>query len=347
MRRACLLSLALVATASAQPAPQDTSKLDATQLNRRGVELLEQKDYISALAVFKEAYARYHSAKILLNLGTTLKLLDRKAEAANAYQRYLDDKDVDPARRAEVVALVAELDKSVGRVHLSITPADGVDVQIASDEWHPSDEVGVWRVEPGTITVHARRDGYQPATKTQAIAANQDVTVAIALVAVEKPKAIVITAPIEREKPRSRFGARATMHVSVTPKIGSAAIVGATADVLPKLEVDAGLILGPGLVSPAPPNGMYTIAPPSIGAYVGASYVFLLGKARPLLAAGFPIFDSNGLRFGLRGAAGVELVVARQLSLTIELGVETSLNPEVDIHPNIAFVPAFAVAGRL
>src|SRR5688500_7730997 len=94
-----------------QPAPQppqDPNKMDAKALMQTGVKLLEVKDYLGALAIFKTAYARFPSAKILLNIGTTLKLLDRKAEAANAYQRYLDSSDTDPNRRAQVQAELAE-----------------------------------------------------------------------------------------------------------------------------------------------------------------------------------------------------------------------------------------------
>src|SRR4051812_38869885 len=107
---------ALAGTASAQPSGD---KVDAKALMQSGVKLLEAKDYLGALTVFNGAYARFPSAKILLNIGTTLKLLDRRADAANAYQRYLDSADSDPARRAEVTTVLAELDKSVGRVEVS------------------------------------------------------------------------------------------------------------------------------------------------------------------------------------------------------------------------------------
>src|SRR6188472_1581404 len=87
--------------ASAQPANVG-DRGDAKALVQTGVRLLDAKDYLGALATFKEAYSRYPSAKILLNIGTTLRLLGRDAEAANTYQRYLESKDADTARSIEV-----------------------------------------------------------------------------------------------------------------------------------------------------------------------------------------------------------------------------------------------------
>src|SRR5262247_2293943 len=98
-------SLLAAPRAFAQQPPQpDPSKMDAKALMQTGVRLLEAKDYLGALAIFKDAYARFPSAKILLNIGTTLKLLDRKAEAANTYQRYLDSADADATKKIQVAA---------------------------------------------------------------------------------------------------------------------------------------------------------------------------------------------------------------------------------------------------
>lgn len=348
---------ARVERASAQPAPppQTDAKSDAKSLMQTGLRLLEAKEYVAALQVFRGAYQRFHSAKILLNIATTLKLMDRKAEAANEYQRYLDAKDSDPARRAEVAEVIADLDKSLGRVAITVTPGDA-EVQIESaarpvegDDWQPASEVKLWRAAAGPITVRARREGYQPAAIGVSVEVGADRPLAIVLQPLARPAPIIVTAPREHDGPRSRFGARATVHVSLTPRTGGAVVVGGTADLLPQLELDVGAVLGPGLVSTANKNGMTTYAtgsPPSAGAYVGASYTFLPTKLRPLVAVGFPMFVSHGARFAARAAGGIEYVATRQLALTLELGLETNLNPESDIR-SIAFVPALAVAGRL
>ena len=89
--------------AIAQP-QQPAGKVDAKALMQSGLKLFEAKDYLGALAVFNDAYKRLPSAKILLNIGTTEVLLERKADAANSYQRYLDSPDADPAKKPDVTA---------------------------------------------------------------------------------------------------------------------------------------------------------------------------------------------------------------------------------------------------
>src|SRR3954466_10930169 len=124
--RSLLVAASLVAAgpAAAQPGsppPPHGDKGDAKARMQSGIRLLDAKDYLGALAVFKDACARFPSAKILLNIGTTLTLLDRKAEAANTYQRYLDAADADPAKKPEVQAAIDDFDKVVGRLEITVT----------------------------------------------------------------------------------------------------------------------------------------------------------------------------------------------------------------------------------
>ena len=336
-------------TASAQPAP-GTDTAYAKSLMQSGVKLLEAKDYLGALAVFKEAYARLKNAKILLNIGTTLKLLDRRADAANAYQHYLDSPDTDPARRAEVVEVIADLDKSVGRVVLSVTPPD-VAVQF-TDDWVPASAAKVWRVAPGSFTVHARKDGFKPDAKSGTIAAGNTTSIAINLEAIPEVVAnpVILTAPRgdtdliapTEDVVRSRFGAIAGVHVSVLPRIGSALLIGGTIDLTGQLSIDGALMLGPGLVS----NSMAMPPPPSYGAYIGASFAFSTANLRPRVSGGIPVFASSGARFALRAAGGIEYVASKTFSLTLDLGAEITINPQNDIR-KLAVVPALGVTGRL
>lgn len=329
-----------------QPEPQppsDPSKMDAQTLLKTGVGLIEAGNYLGALAIFRDAYARFPSAKILLNIGTTLKLLGRTAEAANTYQRYLDSPDADPARRSQVLAELAALDKELGVVEIEVRP-DDAELELG-DEWLPAAQAKRWRTSPGELTIAARKPGYITATKTISIAAGETTSIVLELAEMPKPPATVddnrVTV-VEPEPPRSRLGALAMVHVSVLPKLGSAALVGATFDALPALAVDAAVLLGPGLVS----DPMTVHPPPSFGGYVGAAYAFMTGALRPRAGAGVTVFASDGARFQLRGAGGVELVANRNLSLVVELGAELALNPEDDIR-SLAFVPSLAVAGRL
>jgi hypothetical protein len=364
LSRALLLVASLVAVprAFAQPQPQpqqqpqpqpqpqpvpaatDPSKMDAKALMQTGVRLLELKDYLGALAIFKDAYARFASAKILLNIGTTLKLLDRKAEAANTYQRYLDSADADAAKKPQVAAELAELDKAVGVVEVFVRPADA-EVKLG-DEWVPGAQAKLWRVAPGNFTIDARKTGFLTGSQSGTVAAGVKTTIVLGLNEVPKQQITMVDDGLEKietiEAPRSRIGALAMVYVSVVPKLGSAALVGATFDATPQLALDAAVLLGPGLVS----DGEAMRAPPSFGGYVGGSFAFLPGKLRPRAGAGMTMFSSDGLRLQARIAGGAEYVATRNLSVALELGAEVPLNPENDIR-EFALVPGFAVAGRL
>ena len=155
MVRALALALVCIVTAaaSAQPADPKENKVDAQSLMQSGVKLLEAKDYLGALAVFKTAYERFPSTKILLNIGTTLKYLDRDADAANAYQRYIDANDAEPKRRAELQKLVDKIDKTTGRYEITPTPSDAT-VTIDDDDWLHVVRGKLWRVAPRSPLDH-------------------------------------------------------------------------------------------------------------------------------------------------------------------------------------------------
>jgi hypothetical protein len=349
MRHVFLAAIVLCpALAAAQPASVG-DRGDAKALVQTGVKLLEAKDYLGALATFKEAYSRYPSAKILLNIGTTLRLLGRDAEAANTYQRYLDSKDADTSRSIEVAQALNELDAKVGRISLQVTPADA-EIQVG-DEWMPAAKARLVRFTPGEVKISARKDGYTSATTTVKAIAGTETMAALTIVAEEKPVDPLPPMPQEAlsnalisvyEAPRSRIGALANVHVAVYPKLGSAWLVGATVDALPRLSIDAALLLGPGLVS----DGMATLPPPSFGGYVGASYALMTGKLRPRALVGIPMFASDGLRYFVRVGGGAEYEASRHLAVIVELGGEIAINPQNDIR-DIAIVPALGVTGRL
>jgi hypothetical protein len=342
LRLSVLVFVLTAQTVGAQPDPQPAGKVDARALMQSGVKLLEAHDYLGALAIFKDAYARFPSAKILLNIGTTLALLDRKPDAANAYQKYVDSPDVDPTKRADVVAQLAELDKASGILELAVTPSNAE--VLLDGTWAPVTPSMVWRVPPGDFSVQARAKGFEPREihGTVVAAGHQPVAITLSAIVVPTtvaPEAVVVT--LAPEPPRSRFGGFVVAHVSVVPKLGSAALLGASADITSRFAGEAAVILGPGLAS----SGSATLPPPKLGAYAGARFTLLPGSSRPYVAAGFPIFFDDGPRVFVRGAGGVELVVSRRLSFQIELGAEVDLNAQMDIR-TFALVPAIGVVGR-
>jgi mannose-6-phosphate isomerase-like protein (cupin superfamily) len=331
MIRRALVLVACLATA----AHADDSKVDAQSLMQSGVKLLEAKDYLGALAVFKTAYERFPGTKILLNIGTTLKYLNRDADAANAYQRYITASDADPKRRTELTKLVDKIDKTVGRYELTASPSDAV-ITIDDEDWLHVVRDKTWRVAPGRHTITVKADGYEPRTKSVDVKAGESIALEINLTAIPKPvpKIITVTGPatgivaVGPEEPRSRFGALVFGHFDIPH--GGAALVGLTADAIDRVEIRAAAILGP-----------------KLGGYAGATFSFLTGAYRPFVTAGVPVFVSNGARYGIRAAGGLEWIVNRHLAFVVEAGVEHEFNPEMGATKATLFVPAAGVIGRL
>ena len=336
MIRRALLAVACVATvAQAQPAPKDDSKVDAQSLMQSGVKLLEAKDYLGALAVFKTAYERFQGAKILLNIGTTLKLLGRDADAANAYQRYLEASDTDPKRKGDIEKLIAKLDKTVGKLTIAPTPSNATST-IDDDDWLHVVHGSIWRVTPDHHSLVVKADGYETKTKSLQIGAGEEVALEIQLTPIPKPVARIITVPApsttvvvpEHEQPRSRVGVIVTGNFDIPN--GGAAVVGLTADLIDRVTARAGAIIGP-----------------HFGGYVGGTFSFLTNQYRPYVTAGTTVFVSNGARYGIRGGVGFEYEVNRHVAFVIEAAVEHELNPEMGASKKTVFVPAAGVVGRL
>jgi hypothetical protein len=322
--------------ALAQPAPPVADKIDAKSLMQSGLKLYAAQDYLGALAVFRTAYTRFPSAKILINIGTTLIKLGRKADAANTYQRYLDAPDADPAKRAEVTRAIAELDQAVGRLELTVTPADA-ELQFNDEDWTPASTARRYRVAPGTMTVRARCPRYKPDERQVRVTAGQTVPIAFTLDEIPAPVAAVASAPVDGgvrasvipEPPPSKIGVTAIAHLDVLHG-GGAGLVGATFDVTGRLQAQAAAIVGP-----------------SYGGYLGAAFALRGGKLRPVISAGVPMFMSNGARVGIRGAGGFDLAVSRHLAVMVELGVEHMLNAESDVQHRTLLIPAVGAVGHL
>jgi len=335
MIRSLALVAAFATVAVAQPADPKDNKVDAQSLMQSGVKLLEAKDYLGALAVFKTAYERFPSTKILLNIGTALKYLDRDADAANAWQRYIDANDSDPKRRAELGKLVEKIDKTSGRYEITPTPSDAT-VAIDDEDWLHVVRGKVWRVAPGRHSITVKADGYESKTKSVEVKAGESIALEIqlspipkqapAVITVVEPQNRIVAAPVN-EGPRSRFGAIVLGHFDIPH--GGAALVGVTADVIDRVEARATAILGP-----------------KVGAYAGATFSFLTARYRPYISAGLPVFFSSGARYGIRGAGGLEWVMNRHLALVVEAGVEHEFNREMGVKATV-FVPAVGVLGRL
>jgi hypothetical protein len=327
------------------PAEASAGKVDAKALVQSGVKLLKQKDYLGALAVFRDAYQRFPSVKLLLNIGTTLKLLGRNAEAANAYQRYLDDPEADPARVSEVGDVLATLDRVLGRVQLGVAAStpDDTEISINGGEWLPLSQAKLLRVDPGAYQLAARRDGFAPVELSGNVAAGELVEAQLQLIALPpepaaaggagqgEPLAAAGALSVRRsasESRRSRLGLMLRGHFHISPA-GAAALVGPSVDLTDRIEVNAAALIGR-----------------FRGGYLGGSYAVLPGRYRPIASAGLLVVSDEGARFAARAAVGLEVFVNRNVSLFAELGGEHLFNPPMTVYSN-AFVPSAGVFGRL
>ncbi len=345
MKHALITALALSLATTSIARADDADKGDAKALLASGLKLFAAKDYLGALSVFETAYERYPSPKILLNIGTTLLKLDRKVDAANIYQRYLDAKDVDEKKQADAKKILANLDKDLGVVDITVTP-ENAEIQIGNGKWLGIESVRKARVPKGEVTILARAPRFKLRAETFTIGAGE--TRSVAIVLEEEPTITASTTTTTttsatdtglvaraRVEERSRLAAMIAWHVDPLHgtdafPVGSTVLVGASFDVTPNLSVQGAALLGA-----------------YFGPYVGGTFTFLQGKVRPLVSAGVPVLFTNGAKVSLRGAAGVEIVLNRHLAFTLEAGIERFLNAEDDIMNETLFVPALGMTGRL
>jgi hypothetical protein len=159
------VGLALAATvARAQPVVEPSAvradppkeRSIAAALMVEGVRQLEAKAYEQALANFLDAYNRYPSPKILLNIASTLRDMGRAADAANTYQRYLGDPATGPERIAEVKKLLIELDQQLTVLAIHVSPK-GSELSIDAGPFIPVGSSLTTRVRAGIHMVRVRK----------------------------------------------------------------------------------------------------------------------------------------------------------------------------------------------
>jgi hypothetical protein len=130
----------------------------AAALMTEGVRQLQAEMYEQALANFLEAYGKFPSPKILLNIGSTLRDMGRLADAANTYQRYLADPATGTERIAEVKELLVRLDGELTVLTIRVQPR-GSEVSIDAGPFIVVGSTLQTRVRPGLHTVRVRKDG--------------------------------------------------------------------------------------------------------------------------------------------------------------------------------------------
>jgi len=149
-------SLAQITNDPAIPVTDPKIKAMAQALLTEGVKQLLDKQFDQALANFLEAYGRFPSPKILLNIAGTLSDMGRNADAANTYQRYLTDPATGPERMAEVKQILAALDQELTVLTVKVTPR-GSDISIDGGPFITVGQTLLTRVRAGIHLVRIRR----------------------------------------------------------------------------------------------------------------------------------------------------------------------------------------------
>jgi hypothetical protein len=151
-------ALAQITSDPAIPTPDPSVRATAQALLLEGVKRLQAGAYDQALANFLDAYAKLPSPKLLLTIGSTLREMGRLADAANTYQRYLDD-PATGARAAEVAELkelLSKLDEQLTLLEVAVTPR-GAAVSIDGGPFIAVGQLLVTRVRPGLHLVRIRK----------------------------------------------------------------------------------------------------------------------------------------------------------------------------------------------
>ncbi|MFO0756421.1 MAG: hypothetical protein U0359_08015 [Byssovorax sp.] len=360
-----LIALAVAALWSAPAFADEAAEKEGRALFAQGTQQLAADDLVGALDLFQRAYARFPNPKILLNIGTTQRNLGRNAEAANTYVAYLKDPGADPARKAEVERLLADLDARLGKLKIALSdPAmrARVDGKVVGE---PGQAITI-RVEPGSHTILGEQQGVAPAVATVTVAAREEQSVtlgaapAVANVAPPRAKAVVPVTPARGQVPPakppepSRVVPPAASDKSkdkVVPlpatlshrwqlgAIARADIQGLGRGVVPALGLSYGI--GDHLEVQA-----CALVGRDKGFEPSMELFFLRGAWKPLVSVGVPIFFVDGARPGIHGDAGVQWDPLHHFGVFAQVG--GAFFPSVPVGYNkLVFVPSVGVQARL
>jgi hypothetical protein len=181
-----------------------------------GVALFGKGDARAALERFARARELYPSPKIDFNIGQALRALGRAAEAAEAFDRFLADTEVDSrevvSQRKTAREELDRLERSLGRIALRVEP-DETAREVRVDGLAVAVRFGrPLYVAPGRHVVEVSAPGFRTARTEVAVSAGELRDVAVALgreasVPSSAPRAALVARraePVETPAPRNR-----------------------------------------------------------------------------------------------------------------------------------------------
>ncbi len=313
------------------PVSEEAAKERARVLLEAGNQLSDKNDHLGALEMFRQARAAYPSIFLHINIGVSLWNLGRYTQALDELEAFLAAPEAPEDDKVNVRAQIAQLEPLVGIIELSFTPP-AVTLTIDGRSHKVTDGHARLRFDPGDHLVVVYSPGFESKTHKMSFTGGERLTGSISLDRPPPPpKPEVIERVVEKAPPlrptEQRVGAAARVVVDPAGP-GAAMVVSGTFGVTRFLDVNLGGIVGG-----------------SPGGYLGATLFLLPGAFRPLVSAGAPAFSADGVRLGVRGAAGLEWRVADWIGITGEVGVEHY--PSVpDDHVKTLFAPSLGVQAR-
>ncbi|MDI7267200.1 MAG: PEGA domain-containing protein [Myxococcota bacterium] len=204
------LILFVVAAGWSPPAmAQDVAAGSAAEARtrfERGVELIGQGNYATALGEFRASFAARANPAVRYNIGVCLYALGNLVGARTEFRRYLAETDparITEERRAEVNDALAGIDAAVGLLDIRVSlPGASITVDGSPVGQAPLPEPVA--LMPGEHALSVMLAGYEPHTERVSVTAGERRALGVALVALAAPPPPVagVSRPVEAEGAR-------------------------------------------------------------------------------------------------------------------------------------------------
>jgi len=342
--RAALGALLLAGSLASQPALADepssvaadadaSAEANARELFRQGNLLIGESRYLEALDAFQRAYTAWQNPKIQLNIATTLRALERRSAAILAYREYLRAAEPPPERRAEVEAILRDLDGLVAHVKL-VLPADTRRVVLDGTPL-PADSTAQLSLDPGHHLLVAETGA---GTRSMPIDVRAGEQREVILAESEPPRAATelasMTAPPLDDAPESQRGAlQLGIMTRLDIDIGGHGAVGA-----------AGVTLGFGPHVRASLGGLFGA---HAGGWAGLELSVFDAPVTPTLGVSVPVFLVEGPRAGISAELGVRWAVSRDFLFLSARAALVHFPSVPAAYDQTAFVPSIGTEMQL
>ncbi len=335
----------------------------AQALMAEGVKQVRAASYEQGLANFLDAYAKFPSPRILMNIGSTLYDMSRFAEAANTYQRYLFDPIAQQERLAEVKTLLTKLDDTLTILTIRVYP-ESSQISIDGGPFMTVAHSLQTRVRPGTHMVRIRKDAASGEVTLNGFEGeNKEVIAAVPGAKIEETP--IDPAAVQHEwlkagrafssddddptsVPHVNAGYGGPVLASRMPHFDDTDYERLVARVPEEEGISSGALaiaridgkgrgvaagLGIAIARDRFEGEVMVLRSEETGAYLGGRYRFLTGQLRPYAALGIPMFvfdavDNNALMATTHLGIGLRVAGGLELVVNGHISIQADLGYE-------------------